>query len=174
VASARGKPLRSYRGAITRRDEAWHRRRRYDGFVLLLAHPELQHSAPALVQAYRDKDVVEKDFQTIKDVEKLRPVYHYTDAKVQAHVSVCMLALLLQRMLRCRLMRADQPESAPAAPSLLSTCHLNQRAPIGGRAVYDITQLDPDQRRLLEACGLEELAGETYLASKLQPRSVAD
>ena len=97
---AQGRPRRSYRGSITRRDEVWRRRRRHDGFVLLLSHPHLRRIAPALVQPYRDKDVVEKDLQTTKDVEKMRPVYHYTDAKVQAHVGVCMLALLLRRPLR--------------------------------------------------------------------------
>ena len=173
VTSPRGKPLRSYRGAITRRDDAWARRRRYDGFVLLLAHPDLERTASAIVAAYRGKDVVEKDFQTIKDIEKLRPVYHYTDDKVQAHVTVCMLALLLQRTLRRRLLQAGEDDSAPAALDLLATCHLNQRAPIAGVATYDITQLNAGQKRILEAIGLENLATGEYTASKLRPRPTA-
>ncbi|MCP3958721.1 MAG: hypothetical protein GY719_12780, partial [bacterium] len=173
VTSAHGKALRSYRGAITRRDDAWARRRRYDGFVLLLAHPKLERTASEIVAAYRGKDVVEKDFQTIKDVEKLRPVYHYTDAKVQAHVSVCMLALLLQRTLRRRLKQAGLDDTAPAALDLLSTCHLNQRPPLAGVATYDITQLNAAQRRILAACGLENLATGGYAASKLRPRAIA-
>jgi hypothetical protein len=48
----------------------WLRRRRNDGFVLLVAHPEIPKSAAELVQLYRDKDAVEKDFRTIKDVVK--------------------------------------------------------------------------------------------------------
>ena len=174
VTSPRGTPLRSYRGAMTRRDDAWDRRRRYDGFVLLLAHPDLERTASGLVNAYRGKDVVEKDFQTIKDVEKLRPVYHYTDAKVQAHVTVCMLALLLQRTLRRRLAQAGEDDSAPAALDLLSTCHLNQRAPLNGVTMYDITELNAGQRRILAALGLDELASGEYVASKLRPRPTAD
>ena len=172
VTSPGGKPLRSYQGAIKRRDDAWARRRRYDGFVLLLAHPELQRTASEIVAAYRGKDVVEKDFQTIKDVEKLRPVYHHTDAKVQAHVTVCMLALVLQRTLRRRLAQAGLAETAPAALDILTTCHLNQRAPLDRAATYDITQLNTGQRRILAALGLENLATSEYAASKLRPRPV--
>ena len=173
VSSRRGTPLRSYRGTVTRREDAWARRRRYDGFVLLLAHTELDRTAAELVQAYRGKDVVEKDFQTIKAVERLRPVFHYTDPKVQAHVTVCMLALLLQRTLRRRLAEAGSDESAPSALAKLSTCHVNQRAPLAGRTTYDITRLNADQRRILAACGLEDLAIGEYAASKLHPRQAA-
>lgn len=174
VTSPTGKELSSYRGHITRKEDAWSRRRRYDGFVLLLGHPDLKGTATDLVQAYRGKDVVEKDFQTIKDIEKLRPIYHYTDAKVQAHVSVCMLALLLQRTIRRSLVQAGEGESAPAALDLLATCHLNQRAPLNGSATYDITQLSADQRRLVGALGAEDLVTTEYIASKLRPRPAAD
>jgi len=85
------------------KQEEWKRRRRYDGFSLLVAHPDIQHSAIELCRLYRFKDTVEKDFETIKSVVKLRPVRHRLDAKVRAHVDICMLALLLQRTLERRL-----------------------------------------------------------------------
>jgi len=47
-----------------------------------------------LVSVYRAKDAVEKDFQTIKTDIKLRPVFHHTDPKVRAHLSLCMLTVL--------------------------------------------------------------------------------
>jgi transposase len=71
----------------------WERAVRYAGFVLLVAHPDLPHSAEDIVGLFRQKDMVEKDFQTIKDAVKLRPMYHHTDPKVRAHVTLCMMAL---------------------------------------------------------------------------------
>ncbi len=76
--------------------------------------PDIPRSGAELVQLYRDKDAVEKDFQTIKDVVKLRPVYHHTDPKVRAHVTLCILALLLERTLEQRLRRSSMPMTAPA------------------------------------------------------------
>lgn len=97
----------------------------HDGFVLLVAHSDVPRSGPEFVQFYRDKDAVGKDFQTIKDVVKLRSVYHHTDPKVRAHVTLCMLALLLEHTLEQRLRRSSMPMSAPRCFEMLADSHLN-------------------------------------------------
>ena len=104
---------------------AWKRRRRFDGFVLLVAPPQMSGSASELVQLYRAKDAVEKDFQTIKTDLKLRPVFHQTNPKVRAHVTLCMLALLLERTLEDRLRRSNHPMTAPACLEELASARLN-------------------------------------------------
>lgn len=67
--------------------------------AVLTAHPDVPGTASDLIDMYFEKDVVEKDFQTIKSAVELRPVHHQTDIKLRAHVTICMLALLLQRIL---------------------------------------------------------------------------
>jgi hypothetical protein len=169
VTSKTGRPIASFQGSITRNNKAWQRRRRYDGFILLLGHPELPQSASELVNLYRSKDAVEKDFQTIKSVIKLRPIYSYTDPKVQAHVTLCMLALLLQRNLEHRLRTAGIPLTAPACIDVLKTCHLNQRRS-DDKPLYDITQVNSDQQKILTALGLEQLADDDHLRASITPR----
>lgn len=169
VSEKTGQPIDSFRGSITRKQDVWKRRRRYDGFVLLLGHPELPHSARELVSFYRIKDTVEKDFQTIKGVVKLRPIYSYTDPKVQAHVTLCMLALLVQRTLERRLRSAGLPLTAPACIDILKTCHLNQRRS-DDEPLYDITQINAAQQQVLAALGLESLADDEYLRGRITPR----
>ena len=164
-----GRPIASFRGSITRKEDVWKRRRRYDGFVLLLGHPELTQSATELVRFYRAKDAVEKDFQTIKSLVKLRPVYSYTDPKVQAHVTVCMLALLVQRTLEQRLRAAGLPLTAPACIDILKTCHLNQRRS-ADEPLYDVTRLDAAQRQVIAALGLEHLANDERVRGCITPR----
>jgi transposase len=105
--------------------QEWLRRIRFAGFVLLVGHPDLPHSAEDIVRLYRQKDTVEKDFQTIKNVVKLRPLYHHTDAKVRAHVTLCMLALLLERTIERRLKRSGLVRTAAACFEELRGCHLN-------------------------------------------------
>lgn len=151
--------------------EEWLRRRRHDGFVLLVAHPEIPKSGPELVQLYRDKDAVEKYFQTIKDVVRLRPVYHHTDPKVRAHVTLCMLALLLERTLEQRLRRSSMPMSAPACFEELSSCHLNiLRMDPDQPATYGLTEPTNEQRDLIRVLRMGELLDGEELATSLRPR----
>jgi hypothetical protein len=47
------------------------------------------------VAAYKELDEVERGFSHLKSLLEPRPVYHHTDERVQAHVFVAALALLL-------------------------------------------------------------------------------
>jgi transposase len=69
-------------------------------------------SAVEAVSAYKQLNEVERGFSHLKDLLELRPVYHQSDARVEAHVFVAALALLLDRALE---------KSLQAAGSLLST-----------------------------------------------------
>jgi transposase len=152
--------------------KAWRRRRRYDGFVLLVAHPELRHSAVDLVQLYRDKDTVEKDFRTIKSVLELRPVFHYTDPKVHAHVTLCILALLLERTLEERLRRSSQPlTTAPACFEELAGVHLNLlRSDADEEPAYCLTEPTQAQNALLRSLRLTHLIDDEEIATRIHPR----
>jgi hypothetical protein len=155
---------------LTRNDEEWKRRRRLDGFAVLVAHPGLRQSAEELVQLYFSKDIVEKDFQLIKSELDLRPVRHRTDPKVRAHVSLCMLALLLQRSLEHDLTEGGLPVTAVAATQMLSTCHLNRVHPDGAQPYYTVTATTPEQRELIVALGLEHLVDDDAVEAILRPR----
>lgn len=171
LTSPSGRRIESFRGTITIKLHKWAKRRKHDGFVLLLGHPELPQAAAELVQLYRDKDVVEKDFQTIKSFIKLRPLFHYTDPKVAAHVTICMLALLLQRTLRTRLQTGGLCLSPRTALDLLAECRLNERRTDGGLALHHITKLNLDQERVLEALDLTQLADKSHVGPSLVPRA---
>jgi transcriptional regulator with XRE-family HTH domain len=168
VTTKRGGQVGSFRCELRLKPEVWRRRRRYDGFVLLLGHPKLSSSGKELALLYRGKDVVEKDFQTIKSVIKLRPIFSHTDPKVQAHVTICMLALLLNRTLEERLKQSDMGLTAPACLEVLATCHLNRmKGRPAGRGVYSVTEATKAQRELLRALDLGHLVDDRALAVAL-------
>jgi len=161
---------RSLHQVVVELDEAaWTAQRAADGVNLIIAHPDSVGSAASLVQHYFDKDKVEKDFRTIKSVLQLRPVHHRTDPKVRAHVSLCALALLLERSLERELRRHGITLSPRAALDALSTCFLN-RFQDTGQPLYTTTQPTPDQRHLLDVLGLSELIDDTQVARTITPR----
>lgn len=172
VARESGKP--HCQVSMTIDEEGWRKRRRFDGFVLLIAHPELPQSGADLARLYRAKDAVEKDFRTIKEVVKLRPVFHHTDPKVRAHVTLCMLALLLERTLEQRLRRSSTPMTTPACLEHLRGCHLNllHGAPELAPS-YQLTELTPEQRAIVTNLRLTELVDAEALQTRLRPREVA-
>ena len=149
-------------------DEAdWARRRRYDGFCLLIGHPDLEQSGAELCRLYRAKDQVEKDFEVIKGVVRLRPVRHRTDAKVRAHVTLCMLALLLERTLRWEL---RDSHTSRAALEILADRHLNRYATGDGGSAYTLTQTTPAHDEILRALQLQHLADDQEIADRIVAR----
>lgn len=150
---------------IRLRQDEWERRRRYDGFTVLICHTDLKEPAVEMCRLYRAKDAVEKDFQTIKSFVELRPVRHHTDGKVRAHVTICMLALLLKQTLAQRL----SGESPQRALEILRGCHLN-RFELENQSQYALTILKEEQRAILRALKMQHLADDAATTSRITPR----
>jgi hypothetical protein len=92
-----------------------------DGFyVLRTPVPAAELDAPGVVTAYKNLKYVERDFRHIKaDDLDLRPVFHYLEERVKAHVLICMLACYLTWHLRqawTPLTFTDETPPAPASP----------------------------------------------------------
>jgi hypothetical protein len=60
-----------------------------------------QMTAAKVVATYKSLARVERDFRSIKSIDlDLRPIHHYTESRVRAHVFICMLASYLVWHLR--------------------------------------------------------------------------
>jgi hypothetical protein len=106
---------------VTRRQEQIDAEAALDGFyVLRTPIPASELDAPGVVTAYKNLKYVERDFRHIKaDDLDLRPVFHYLEERVKAHVLICMLACYLTWHLRrawAPLTFTDQQPPAPASP----------------------------------------------------------
>ena len=150
---------------LTRNAAAWAHRRRGDGIGVILAHPGVSGTAPELVERYFSKDTIEKDFQTIKGVTELRPVHHRTDPKVRAHVTLCVLALLLLRVLRKRL-------AGPSAESVLDKMADVRLLQMVARDVpyYTLTRPSDEVDALVKKLGFSSLISMHELEGLLRPR----
>jgi transposase len=104
-----------------------------DGLYVVRTNlPEATLDDAATVRSYKSLDQVEQAFRCLKRVDlQVRPVYHWLEGRVRAHVFLCMLAYYLAWHMRQRLapMLFDEtdPEAAearresvvrPAQPSL--------------------------------------------------------
>ena len=83
-----------------------------------------QMDAAKVVATYKSLARVERDFRSIKAIDlDLRPIHHYTETRVRAHVFICMLAAYLVWHLRqawapLTFTDENRPEAAdPVAPA---------------------------------------------------------
>ncbi len=107
--------------AVSRRQAQIDEEAALDGlYVIRTPVPASQLDAPGVVTAYKNLKHVERDFRHIKaDDLDLRPVFHYLEERVRAHVLICMLACYLTWHLRrawAPLTFTDEDPPAPGNP----------------------------------------------------------
>jgi transposase len=70
-------------------------------YVVRTSVPQETLSAEQTVAAYKDLSQVEWAFRSIKSVDlKVRPIYHWKDDRIRAHVFLCMLAYYVEWHMR--------------------------------------------------------------------------
>jgi hypothetical protein len=93
----------------------------FDGIYVIRTSVTAGTLGPAgVITAYKNLKYVERDFRIIKaDDLDLRPIYHYLEKRVRAHVLIAMLAAYLTWHLRAALAEltyTDQHIPAPLSP----------------------------------------------------------
>ena len=91
--------------AWRRKDEAISAEAALDGlYVIRTSLSKAQLDGPAAVAAYKSLANVERAFRSMKTVDlNVRPVFHYSEQRVRAHVFLCMLAYYVGWHMRARL-----------------------------------------------------------------------
>lgn len=70
-------------------------------YVIRTSVPAARLSGPDAVRAYKNLDVVERAFRSIKGLDlQVRPIYHHLADRVRAHVFLCCLAYYVEWHLR--------------------------------------------------------------------------
>ena len=125
-----------------------------DGFYVLRTNvPETQLDTAAVVRSYKSLSQVERAFRSLKTLDlHVRPIHHYTEARVRAHVFLCMLAFYVQWHLQrawAPMLFADElppgrKGTSPVSPAQRSAsatdkAHTKQRP--GGQPVHSFRTL---------------------------------
>ena len=79
---------------IELKEDVFREKQRLDGkFLLQTTH--LDKSPKEVLEVYRSKDGVEKAFNIIKNLIKVRPIRHWNEDRVRGHIFLCILAYLV-------------------------------------------------------------------------------
>ncbi len=140
---------RTPRGLLRIDKAAIRREAGLDGKWLLRTNDETL-TPDDLAAAYKQLIAVEHGWRDMKGALKLRPVYHYREDRIRAHVQLCWLALLL--------IRVAETATSDTWRNLrreLDRMHLVTLATADGR-VAQRSAATPGQQAILQALGLPE------------------
>ena len=90
---------------VTRQEEAIAAETALDGiYIVRASEKHNQMDSAGIVTAYKNLSQVERVFRTIKTTDlEVRPIYHYLDNRVRAHLLICLLAAYITWHLRKKL-----------------------------------------------------------------------
>jgi len=126
-----------------------------EGKYVLLTE-DLDLPAVEVVRLYKELGEVERAFRNLKDVIDMRPIFHQTDPRVQAHIFVAALAFLLHRALEKRLKAKGLDLSADQALTALKTLRVVDLDLGDGTSKRCVTQGSPHAAGVLKALDITE------------------
>jgi transposase len=108
---------------------------------------------PQVVHQYKELQDIERCFRTLKSSLDIRPVYHWVDRRIRAHIFICVMALQLHRLMRSRLHQAKIFTSPERVLEKLAF-HRTVQAEIDGKKFDGLIPPTPEQLDFFKALGV--------------------
>ena len=84
--------------------------KKIDG-MLMLETTDLALPLEEVVGRYKELAEIERGWRSLKSTLLIRPVYHWTEKRIRAHIFVCVLALQIERWMRRKLKTVSVPKA---------------------------------------------------------------
>ena len=112
-----GRFIKADAGALSIDDAAVVRDARFDGLHGLWT--SLEDPGPDIRARYAELWRIEHGFRVLKHTLAVRPVFHWTERRVRAHVAICFVAFALLRIFRWRYQRQHPEAPLPSEETIL-------------------------------------------------------
>jgi len=122
----------------------------------ILKTDDRQINVAEAVSCYKQLNTVERGFRDLKDVIDMRPVYHKTDDRIEAHIFVASLALFLKRTLEYQLACKLPEISATDAFAAVKSIGLSELS-FNGQTKRLVSNGGRDARRVFSALAIKQI-----------------
>lgn len=133
--------------SVTKNRKALAWEKKIDG-VLMVETTDFALSPEEVIHRYKELAEIERGWRSLKSTLLLRPVYHWTEKRIRAHIFVCVLALQIERWMRRRL----KTVSVPKALAQLQHIKVGELS-IAGKKSRLVTRTTADQKKWLKSLG---------------------
>lgn len=123
-------------------------------YILKTDEPDI--TAVEAVACYKELNSVEQGFRDLKDVIDMRPIYHKTDERIEAHIFVASLALFLKQTLQHQLASKLPEISATDALAAVKSIGLAELT-FNGQTKRLVSNGGRDARRILSAMAIKDI-----------------
>lgn len=123
-------------------------------YILKTDDPSI--TAVEAVACYKELNTVEQGFRDLKDVIDMRPVYHKTDERIEAHIFVASLALFLKQTLQYQLACKLPEISATDAFAAVKSIGLSELS-FNGQRKRLVSNGGRDARRIVSALAIKDI-----------------
>jgi transposase len=128
---------------------------RYDGF-LAIATNVTELRPEEVIERYKDLYKIESSFRTFKTYLETRPMFHWTDTRIQGHLCMCYISYCLLNWLQQQLKANSTPLSENTIRRSLSKMQLSKIVQ-NGNTLYLRSALDDVAIKLLKCLKLHLL-----------------
>ena len=128
---------------------------RLDG-IFIIKSTAYDLSPEELIRQYKNLAQVERAFKEIKDFLHIRPIRHHRDRRVKAHVFICVLSYLLEKILEKRTSKAHLDMTARESLDKLDDIRIAKNE-IGPRTLLCPVQGNAEHRKILNAVGIKSI-----------------
>jgi len=119
--------------------------------VLLVETTDTELPPDQVIARYKELAEIERGWRCLKSTVKVRPVYHWTERRIRAHIFVCVLALQVERWMRNRLRPLGL--SVPRALALMQRNKVVELV-VGATSTRLPTRPTREQAKILRTLGL--------------------
>lgn len=121
---------------------------RYDGYSVIFSTKDIL--IEEIVKPYFEKDRVEKAFRSLKSILGLKPIRHWLEERVKAHVFICYLSYLLLSLLESKLKKLDI-SAIQALDKLLTAYKVSLKNKKTKNEFEKVVTLSKDQEQIIKA-----------------------
>jgi transposase len=120
--------------------------------MLMLETTDLELPTEEIVKRYKELAEIERDWRTLKSSLLFRPVYHWTEPRIRAHIFICIIALQIERWMRNHLKTVSVRKALQSLQRVKAGVML-----IEGREIKIATRPTQEQRDLLKLLGVKPI-----------------
>ena len=101
-----------------------------------------------LIEKYNEKNIIESDFQLLKDttIIRFRPILHWTDSKIRAFAFCCVVSMTLIRLMQWMVQQAGYEMSPTVLKEELTDIE----------EVINVYSLKEAERMITQRCAMQD------------------